>query len=259
MSSAALTFDNGAAYEDFMGVWSRLVGEQFLAWLAPAKGLRWVDIGCGNGCSTEQLLQVAQPASVAALDPSAEQLTAARALLTGQPVTFEQGSAMALPFADSSFDAAQMALVMFFVPDPAQGLSEMRRVTRPGGLLAAYVWDLPAGGLPWNEVWLAQEALGIPVVQPPSTAISDLDALASLWRAGGLEDVESCRIHVERRFADFDGYWQAFWPGAPLKGTIPPERIADLREATRAQLGVAGDAPFTVKGFASAVKGRVPG
>jgi SAM-dependent methyltransferase len=258
VSSTTLTFDNGAAYEDFMGVWSRLVGEQFLAWLAPTQGLRWADIGCGNGCSTEQLLHIARPASVAALDPSAEQLSSARALLSGQPVTLEQGSAMALPFEDASFDAALMALVMFFVPEPAQGLAEMRRVTRPGGLVAAYVWDLPADGLPWNAVWLAQEVIGVPVVQPPSAAISDLEALAALWREGGLVDVEARRIHVERRFADFDAYWQAFWPGAPMRGTIPPERVADLREATRAQLRVEAGRPFTVKGLASAVKGCLP-
>lgn len=259
MTKSDYVFNDGLAYENLMGVWSRLVGAQFLAWLAPPPGLAWADIGCGNGCSTEQLFERAAPCEIEALDPSAEQLAHARALLAGRAVTFHQGDAMALPWADASFDIAQMALVIFFVPEPAQGLAEMIRVTRPGGTVAAYAWDVPNHGLPWTDVWRAQERLALPVIKPPSVEVSALGTLEALWRAGGLDQVEARHITVERRFPDLETYWQIWWQGSPTRGTIPPERVVDLRAALRDVLDIPEGKPFTVKGTASAVKGRVPG
>lgn len=258
MTDAAFKFDDGRAYEDFMGVWSRLVGAEFLAWLAPSRGLRWADIGCGNGCSTEQILALTAPLSVDALDPSAEQLAHARTVLAGQPVTFHQGDAMALTWDNAAFDIAQMALVIFFVPQPARGLAEMIRVTRPGGTVAAYVWDVPNGLIPWEHVSRGKARLGMPVINPPSAEISALDALAGLWRAGGLNQVEARHIAVERRFSNFDAYWRAFSLGAPALSAVPPGRMPELREAVRRELGVTEDVAFTVKATASAVKGRAP-
>jgi SAM-dependent methyltransferase len=250
----SFSFDDGSAYEDFMGAWSRLVGEPFFDWLAPAEGLVWADIGCGNGCSTEQLCQRAAPGGVECIDPSAEQLAHAGALLKGLPVTLRQGNAMALPLADDSVDAALMALVLFFVPDPAQGVAEMVRVTRPGGLVAAHVWDWTTGGNPWDVVWRGEEGLG----RPPSHAISGLAPLEGLWRAAGLEQVEVRHIHAERRFADFAAFWASFLKG-PLRATLSEERLEALRGAARAALGCAETGePLTITAFASAVKGRVP-
>lgn len=257
MAKTDFVFDDGDAYENFMGAWSRLVGDQFLDWLAPVPGLTWADIGCGNGCSTEQLLQRSAARAIEALDPSAEQLVHARALLSGKPVAFHQGDAMALPLSDHSVDAAVMALVIFFVPEPIRGLGEMIRVTRPGGLVAAYAWDIPNDGLPWDAVWRAQQRLGMPVLKPPTAPISALDALIDLWRAGGLTQVEGRHIRVERRFDDFESYWRAWWQGAPTRASVPMDRVQALREATREALGVAEHSDFTVTGVASAVKGHV--
>ena len=257
--SEGYIFDDGQAYENFMGVWSRLVGEQFLDWVSPAAGLRWADIGCGNGCSTEQLFARTTASAIEALDPSAEQLRHAQTLLAGKPVTFHHGSAMALPLADHSVDAAVMALVLFFVPEPAQGLAEMVRVTRPGGLVCAYLWDVPAGGLPWDAVWRAQAAIGLPVLKPPSAPVSALPVLADLWRSGALTDVDARHILVERRFSDFDSYWTAWLRGSPTRAAIPADRLQELRRAVRDTLGVAEGTAFTVTGTASAVKGRKPG
>lgn len=257
MTSTPYSFDDGGAYEDFMGVWSRLISNPFLDWLAPAPGLRWADIGCGNGCSTEQLCQRVAPKSVEAIDPSPEQLAHATMLLKNQPVTLHQGDAMALPFADASVDAALMALVIFFVPEPARGVAEMRRVTRPGGTVAANAWELPAGGLPWEGVWQAHTTLGIPVIRPPSADISGLDTMGELWRSAGLDAVETRRIHAERHFPDFATYWTTFLKG-PLRATLPAERLDELRERTKEVPGCTESQPLTIKGFASAVKGRVP-
>src|SRR4051812_30481386 len=135
-----IRFDDGAAYERYMGKWSQLAGETFLDWLAPAAGLRWLDVGCGNGAFTEMLVERCAPLSVHGIDPSEAQLAYARSRAASRVAQFQPGDAMALPFPDNAFDAAVMPLVIFFVPEPARGVAEMARVVSPGGLVAAYAW-----------------------------------------------------------------------------------------------------------------------
>jgi ubiquinone/menaquinone biosynthesis C-methylase UbiE len=146
MAEQQIRFQDGAAYERTMGVWSRLVGEVFLDWLAPRDGLRWIDIGCGNSAFTELLVERCAPAEVQGIDPSEGQLAFARTRPAARLAQFQQGNAMALPFLADRFDAAVMALVVVFVPDPAKGVAEMARVVRPGGTLATYVWDMLGSG-----------------------------------------------------------------------------------------------------------------
>ena len=137
LTSPAVTdqirFDDGAAYERYMGKWSQLAGETFLDWLAPESGLRWLDVGCGNGAFTEMIVERCAPVSVHGIDPSEAQLAFARTRPASRVAQFRQGDAMALPFPDDTFDAAVMPLVIFFVPDPARGVAEMARVVCPGG------------------------------------------------------------------------------------------------------------------------------
>ncbi|HEY8976658.1 MAG TPA: class I SAM-dependent methyltransferase, partial [Burkholderiaceae bacterium] len=143
MTGEQIRFDDGAAYEDFMGRWSLLAGNAFLDWLSPAKGLRWLDVGCGNGAFTELLVERCAPRSVQGIDPSEAQVAFARTRLAGAPgITLRTGSAMALPYEDGAFDAVASALVIFFVPDAPGAVVEMARVTRPGGGVCAYAWDL---------------------------------------------------------------------------------------------------------------------
>src|SRR5579871_3481550 len=118
MTEQTIRFDDGAAYERYMGVWSRLVGEQFLDWLSPKPGLQWLDVGCGNGAFTEMIVERCAPASVAGVDPSEGQLAFARLRPALRDAEFRQGDAMALPYANDSVDVAVMPLVIFFVPDP---------------------------------------------------------------------------------------------------------------------------------------------
>ena len=148
MTQQPIRFDDGAAYERMMGAWSQLVGQVFLDWLSPAPGQRWIDVGCGNGSFTEQLIQRCAPAEARGIDPSEAQLAFARTLPGAAGAVFLQGDAMALPFKDDQFDVAVMALVIHFVPDPAKGIGELTRVVRPGGLVAAYVWNALGAEIP---------------------------------------------------------------------------------------------------------------
>jgi ubiquinone/menaquinone biosynthesis C-methylase UbiE len=128
-----IRFNDGAAYERMMGAWSKLAGETFLDWLAVRPGLKWIDVGCGNGAFTELIVARNAPAEVQGIDPSDGQLAYARTRSGTAMAEFHQGDAMALPFADRAFDVATMALVIFFVPEPAKGVAEMVRVVAPGG------------------------------------------------------------------------------------------------------------------------------
>src|SRR4051812_24455700 len=116
MHTDTIHFDDGAAYERYMGQWSRLAGERFLNWIAAGPGLRWLDVGCGNGAFTELLAERCAPHSIEGIDPSAEQLAYARTRPVSRIARFVQGDAMALPFSDDAFDVAVMPLVIFFVP-----------------------------------------------------------------------------------------------------------------------------------------------
>ena len=111
-----IRFDDGSAYERYMGRWSQLAGDRFLEWLNPRPGLRWLDVGCGNGAFTEMLVERCAPLSVQGIDPSEGQLAYARTRPASRLAQFRQGDAMALPFAEDTFDAAVMPLVIFFVP-----------------------------------------------------------------------------------------------------------------------------------------------
>src|SRR5262245_11838518 len=119
MSELKIRFDDGAAYERMMGIWTRYAGRVFLDWLAPAPGVRWLDVGCGNGAFTELLLERCAPKAIEGIDPSEAQLAFARERPAARTARFRQGDAQALPYSDATFDAAVMALVIFFVPDPA--------------------------------------------------------------------------------------------------------------------------------------------
>lgn len=262
MAGEQIRFDDGAAYEDFMGRWSLLAGNAFLDWLAPAKGLRWLDVGCGNGAFTELLAERCAPASLAGVDPSDGQLAFARTRFAGaRDVAFTLGDAMALPFADGTFDAVGSALVLFFIPDPVRGVAEMARVIRPGGGVCAYAWDILGGGFPYFALQDEMARLGMQPMLPPSAEAARLDALQRLWTGAGLVDVETTELTVQRRFADFDAFWTAASKGpaiAPRLGSQPGGNRDLLRSRLRARLPAAADGSITYGARATAVRGRKP-
>jgi ubiquinone/menaquinone biosynthesis C-methylase UbiE len=261
MAEPQIRFDDGAGYERMMGKWSRLAGEVFLDWLKPPSGLRWIDVGCGNGAFTELLAERCAPAEIQGVDPSEAQLAFARARHSAGIAQFRKGDAMALPFADNSFDAAVMALVIFFVPEPAAGVAEMARVVGPGGLVVSYAWDVENGGFP-NEPLLAEmRAMGLPPIRPPSAAASRAENLRALWTGAGLDRIETREITVQRTFTDFDDFWGAALLGASIKATIAtmtPDQLEHLKESVRTQLGADHGKPVTLGARANAILGRVP-
>ncbi len=262
MADTEIRFDDGAAYEQFMGVWSRLAGDTFLDWLAPAASLRWVDVGCGNGAFTEALVRVCAAADVQGIDPSPAQLSFARSRFADGVAHFQQGDAMALPFADRAFDAAAMALVIFFVPEPARGVAEMARVVRPDGIVCAYVWDMYGGGFPIAAMHEEMAALGTPPLWPPSVEASRIEVLHGLWTGAGLVQVETRQIEVRRSFPDFDTFWTIALsgPGIAAKVTaMAPDGVEVLKTRLRARLAPDVDGRITCAARANAVKGRVPG
>jgi ubiquinone/menaquinone biosynthesis C-methylase UbiE len=261
MSAPQIRFDDGAGYERMMGTWSRIAGEVFLDWLKPAPALRWIDVGCGNGAFTELLTERCAPAEIQGVDPSDAQLAFARSRHKAGIAHFQQGDAMALPFADNSFDAAAMALVIFFVPEPAKGVAEMARVVRPGGLIASYAWDIEGGGFPHEPVLAEMRAMGLPPIRPPSFTAARMENLRALWSGAGLERIDTREISVQRTFADFNDFWSAALLGASIKAavaTMTPDQLETLKQKVHARLGADGGKPVTISARANAIHGRAP-
>ncbi len=259
--SSQITFDDGAAYEDYMGVWSRSVGEAFLDWVAPARAKRWLDVGCGNGAFTEMIVERCAPAVVHGIDPSQAQLDYARTRPALHAAQFRQGDAMALPFDDDALDVAVMPLVIFFVPEPARGVAEMARVVGPGGIVAAYAWDMAGGGFPYAALLTELRAMGVTVPTPPSADASRLETLRALWLGAGLESIETREITVQRTFASFDDYWATVRKGPsvgkPLTA-METDAYWQLAERLRARLPVDASGRLTLMARANAVCGRIP-
>lgn len=261
MTDQTIRFDDGASYEIMMGRWSHIVGGLFLDWVAAAPGGRWVDIGCGNGAFTELLVQRCQPAHIDAFDPSEGQLAYARTRLpAGAPVSWRLGDAMKLALNDASCDAATMALVLFFVPDPKVGVAEMVRVLRSGGVAAAYHWDILNGGFPLSAIGAEMMKLGVPPRMPPSAAASTLEASEALWKEAGLRDVRTTQFTVERQFDSFEAYWNSAANSnsmKPMFDALSAEQRELLKGNVRQRLG-AGDGVLTVSARANAVCGTKP-
>jgi len=254
-------YDDGAGYELMMGRWSVLVGTRFIDWIGVPDGARWLDVGCGSGAFTQLLVERCRPADVQAFDISPEQLAYARTRLpSGAPVTWTEGDAMRLPVADASCDAAVMALVLFFVPEPAIGLAEMCRAVRSGGVVAAYHWDVAGGGFPLADIADEMLALGVPPRLPPSVDASTIEASTALWQESGLRHVRNCQITVQRAFESFDDYWKSAEPSKslrPMFEAMDAERRELLKTNVRRRLR-ADEGPISVGARANAVCGTKP-
>lgn len=251
-----MTFDvSGDAYDRFMGRYSGELAPVF----ADFGGIRSgtvLDVGCGSGVLTEELARRVGAENVAAVDPS-PLVEAAAARVPDADV--RRGAAEALPWPDDSFDAALAQLVIHFLDDPAVGVTEMGRVVRPGGLVAACSWDFPAMQLLrtfWESVRYLDPA------QPGETLpYATLEGLAELGDEAGLESVETDALEVSSRYEDFDELWGTFLLGVGPAGqhcvSLAPEAQQALRDEYRTRLGNPSGS-FTLTATAWAVRGRAP-
>ena len=254
-----IKFDDGAVYERMMGKWSGLAGRAFIDWLSPSPNLRWVDIGCGNGAFTQLLVQHCVPMIVEGVDPSEGQLTFARQRLATPVVKFRQGDAMALPFSDGTFDAAVMALVVFFIPDPAKGVAEMARVVQPGGLAAAYVWDVVGGGGPSEAIIIQMKGMGFAPPRAPKAEASTPGGLHLLWTRAGFADIEARVLRTRRMFDDFEDYWSTTIAAPNLAPMLTKMATADvmlLKSRVREQLPIEASGRVSIEARANAIVGR---
>ena len=258
MAEIQIRYDDGAGYERMMGAWSRAAGELFLDWLAPCHGLRWIDVGCGSGAFTELLVERCAPAEVVGVDPSEAQLAFARTRRVGQIGKFHKADALSLPFSETSFDAAVMALVIFFVPHPAAGVAEMVRVVRPGGTVAAYVWDMTRGGHPLELMHSEMNAMGFIAPLPPRSDVTSLDALQWLWRDAALNEIDTLEMTVQRSFADFEDYWTISTLAATVSQSIAamnPSDVKSLKSRLQGRLVADARGIITCSARANAIRG----
>ena len=259
------TWSAGDGYESYVGRWSRQVARRFVPWFAAGGDQRWLDLGCGTGALTTAILAGADPAAVVGIDPSAGFLDHARAHVGDARASFRRGDALAVPADADEFDVAVSGLVLNFVPDAGRALAEMRRVTRPGGLLGAYLWDYGRGMELIRRLW---EVAGErdPVVRDLDEArrfpLCHPDALRRLFDDGGLHDISLDPIDVPTVFRDFDDYWTPFLGGqGPAPGyvaSLSEAHRADLRRRLRERLPIRCDGSIALTARAWAVRGRVP-
>ena len=254
---------SGDAYEPYVGRWSRLVATEFVRWLDRPPGLEWVDVGCGTGALTSTILRDAGPARVVGVEPSAAFAEYARARVPDPRAAFHVAGAEALPLPDGWADVLVSGLVLNFVPDTPAALAEFRRVVRPGGTVAAYVWDYADGMQLMRYFWDAAGELDPAVAAVDEAALFPIcrpDALAAAF--AGFDAVEVTDVTVPTVFADFDDYWVPFTRGgAPAPAylaSLDADRQAALRESLRERLPVAADGTIPLTARAWAVRALVP-
>jgi SAM-dependent methyltransferase len=238
----------GVAYDSYMGRWSRALARVCLAWLRPPSSAHWLEVGCGTGSLTSSIEEICEPASIVACDPSAAFVEHARHAVGNESTRFVVAGAEALPERDGGFDVAVSGLVLNFIAEPERALLAMRERTRSGGTVAAYVWDYDGGvdflRFFWDEA-VAFEPSAASLDEARRCSSWRKDALASLFRGAGLDQIEVDVINLPTVFADFDDYWTPFLGGtgpAPSHvESLEPARRDSLRERLRARLPIEPD------------------
>ena len=252
-----MSFDVSAdAYLRFMGRYSEPLAAQFADLAGVCRGQRLLDVGCGPGALTAELVSRAGADAVSAVEPSASFAAAARERLPG--VDIRQCAAEQLPFPDGTFDAALAQLVVHFMADPVAGLREMGRVTRPGGVVSACVWDHAGDRGPLTAFWRAVRELDPAADDESDRAGAREGHLAELFTRAGLGQAKVTTLTVHVRQDGFEAWWEPFTYGVGPAGTylasLPGDRRETLRELCRRQLPAG---PFEIGATVWAATSRV--
>jgi SAM-dependent methyltransferase len=244
------------AYDRFMGRYSVPLAPLFADFAAIRAGQEVLDVGCGPGALTTELVERLGPDAVAAVDPSEPFVAAARERHPG--VRVERASAEELPFPDREFDAALAQLVVHFMREPVAGLGEMARVTRSAGVVAACVWDLAGGWGPVSPFWAAARELDPNVEDESRLAGAREGHLTELFHEAGLQEIEETALSVDVEVSRFEDWWEPFTLGVGPAGAyaagLDAARRAELRELCREKLPAA---PFVLHARAWAARGLV--
>ena len=255
---------SGGLYEQYVGRWSRKVAREFLAWLQVTPGKTWGDVGCGTGALTETILGELDPQSISAIDRSEGFIGQARRRISDSRVRFEVGDATGLPWPSKSCDVTVSGLVLNFVSNADSMAREMARVTRPGGKVAAYVWDYAGGMQMMRHFWdvavqlnsndsALDQAERFPLCQP--------EPLETLFRDAGLSSISVRPIDIPTVFRNFDDYWTPFLGkqgAAPTYLASLNENARDgIRDALKARLVPNSDGSIAMTARAWAIQGTV--
>jgi SAM-dependent methyltransferase len=257
-------WDVAGTYELFMARWSRPVAEAFIHWLDPLPQQHWLDVGCGTGALSGQILQLAAPADILAIDPSSSFIAYAQPRYADDRLKFQVGDALMLPVENDSVDIAVSGLALNFFPEPSTALAEMARVVSLGGKVAIYVWDYSNQMQFLRTFWDAavklepaanelDEGLRFPLCRP--------DRLKALFERMGFLAVEVQAIDVPTVFKDFDDYWSPFLggtgPAPAYVASISDDQRAALKKLLAESLPTKADGSIILTARAWAVQGQV--
>jgi len=254
---------NAEGYEKLMGRFSRRLANAFIGFTGSTPGEKILDVGCGTGSMTAALAERGDHAAIVGIDVSEPYVEFARARNADPRITFDVGDASQLPYATGQFDRAVCQLVLMFLPDPHPAVAEMRRVVRPGGIVAACTWDAFGGQPHMRMLWDTASALGFDRMRSLFRPLGTGGEMDAMWRRVGMIDVEEGTITTRFEFANFDDYWTPFLSGDGPSGQMVMGLAADQRAKLEQQLRhvfLSGrpDGPRSFIGAAWICKGVVP-
>lgn len=254
---------SGAAYEAYVGRWSRLVAKEFMRWLNVSPESRWLDAGCGTGALIQTILQQMAPAWVSGIDGSDRFAAMAKDNIDDPRAAIAVGDIQALPVKHESFDVAVSGLVITHVAAPQRAVDEMARAVRPGGMAAVYVWDYAENMQFMRHFWSAAAALdprAVELDEGRRFSISNPPGLTELFENAHLDDIQVRSIDVPTHFRDFDDFWSPFLGGvgpAPnYVQSLTEDQRAALQESIRAGLPFAPDGSIPLIARAWAIRGK---
>jgi SAM-dependent methyltransferase len=251
-----MSFNVGAdAYLRFMGRYSEQLAAGFADLAGAGPGQRLLDVGCGPGALTAELVRRAGAEVVSGVEPSRSFAAAVRERLPGADI--QVGNAEDLPYPADAFDAALAQLVVHFMADPVQGLREMRRVARPGGTVAACVWDHAGDRGPLSTFWLAVRETDPDAADESNLAGARDGDLARLFGEAGLTAIEASTLTVQVRYASFDHWWEPYTLGVGPAGAYVAKLSSERRMALQDQAKrLLPTGPIEITAVAWAATGR---
>jgi SAM-dependent methyltransferase len=252
---------SGDAYEIWMARWSRLLAPQFLDWLDVPPGAHWLDLCCGTGILSQAIVERCRPARVLGVDRAATQIEFAREHRSGPSVEFQVADAVSLPVEDARFDACVSGLGLNFISNPAKALDELRRVTRPGGVVAGYVWEYSGQVRFLREFWdaaISVDPTAARFDQARRFPICTPEGLRTAFAEARLHAIALRPLEITTRFENFDDYWSPFLLGqgsAPVYLAARDQRIRTaIRDRLQATLTPNADGSIALGARALAIR-----